>query len=391
MVQAHAQEGLLTARRFMWTPIAAYAWLCLVLRTLFQLPDWPTSHGVNSAPVLLGLRKVHSSAFGQPADYPPEMVFDAVILLLVVLQRRVFLSPDFQRVVDELWYAEQYDYGAHGSHVVNQLEKIREDALAAIRTQIRTMYEQLETVARARMEEADTKSWEHFLLKNRGNAARDSTSTSSPPLESGSPTGADGAGASSAVGAGAEDTGLAAGDEEQRLLLPPPPQQWQQQPPPLSPPSPAQQREPSLRGESDRDPLLLQSQQSFPSSASLDMPRRRRLSSGGGGPGGFSDGEITGRTGMINFSLTHNTLGDSGAGLRMTSSYDERTQRTRRLEDTTDRMASTLSSGTTGGSSRSGRARSVASEAQGLTQWVSDALRQSSLLGMKVSCWRTNA
>ena len=66
-------------------------------------------------------------------------------------QRRVFLSPDFQRVVDELWYAEQYDYLAHGSHVVNQLEKIREDALAAIRMQIRTMYEQLETVARARI------------------------------------------------------------------------------------------------------------------------------------------------------------------------------------------------------------------------------------------------
>lgn len=88
MIQTHAQEGLLTARRFMWTPIAAYAWLCLVLRLLFQLPSWPTGDSATaSAPVLLGLRKVHTNAAGGP-DYPPEMLFDGVILILIVLQVR---------------------------------------------------------------------------------------------------------------------------------------------------------------------------------------------------------------------------------------------------------------------------------------------------------------
>lgn len=66
----------------------------------------------------------------------------------------------FAVFITETRYAEQYDYIAHGCHVVNQLEKIREEAMVTIRTQIRTMYEQLETVARARMEEAsDNKSW----------------------------------------------------------------------------------------------------------------------------------------------------------------------------------------------------------------------------------------
>ena len=104
MVQNHAQEGLLTSRRFMWTPIAAYAWLCLTLRILFQLPAWRPDYGTNSPQVLLGLRKVYSSSMAAP-DYPAEMVFDAVVLILIVIQRRIFLSPDFQRVVNELWCA----------------------------------------------------------------------------------------------------------------------------------------------------------------------------------------------------------------------------------------------------------------------------------------------
>lgn len=169
MVQTHAQEGLLTARRYMWTLLAAYAWFCLMLRIMYQIPGWPTSWSTSSGPVLLGLRKVYSSAHSN-AEYPPEMVFDAVILVLIVIQRRIFLSPDFQRVLDELWYAEQYDYIAHGCHVVNQLEKIREDAMVRIRTQIKTMYEQLDTVARTRMEQAGDKFWEDYLFKNR-NAA----------------------------------------------------------------------------------------------------------------------------------------------------------------------------------------------------------------------------
>ena len=170
MVQTHAQEGLLTARRFMWTRLAVYAWFCLTLRIMYQIPSWPTSWSTGSGPVLLGLRKVYNSAYSG-AEYPPEMVFDAVILILIVIQRRIFLSPDFQRVVDELWYAEQYDYVAHGCHVVNQLEKIREDAMVRIRKQIKTMYEQLDTVARARMEQADNENWEDYLFKNRNAAA----------------------------------------------------------------------------------------------------------------------------------------------------------------------------------------------------------------------------
>ena len=170
MVRTHAQEGLLTARRFMWTPLAVYAWFCLTLRIIYQIPSLPTSWSTGSGPVLLGLRKVYSSAYSS-AEYPPEMVFDAVILILIVIQRRIFLSPDFQRVVDELWYAEQYDYVAHGCHVVNQLEKIREDAMVRIRTQIKTMYEQLDTVARARMEQAGNEFWEDYLFKNRNAAA----------------------------------------------------------------------------------------------------------------------------------------------------------------------------------------------------------------------------
>lgn len=169
MVQTHAQEGLLTVRRYMWTLLAAYAWLCLTLRIMYQIPGWPTSWSTGSGPVLLGLRKVYSSAHSN-AEYPPEMIFDTVILILIVIQRRIFLSPDFQKVLDELWYAEQYDHVAHGCHVVNQLEKIREDAMVRIRTQIKTMYEQLDTVARTRMAQAGNKFWEDYLFKNR-NAA----------------------------------------------------------------------------------------------------------------------------------------------------------------------------------------------------------------------------
>lgn len=52
--------------------------------------------------VLLGLRKAYASALEEP-DTPAELVIDAVILMLVVVQRRIFLSPDFQKIIDELW------------------------------------------------------------------------------------------------------------------------------------------------------------------------------------------------------------------------------------------------------------------------------------------------
>jgi len=166
MVQSHAQEGLLTARRFLWKPLAIYAWSCLTLRIIFQIPGWPTNWRTGSGPVLLGLRKVYNTASGN-AQYPPEMVFDAVILILLVVQCWIFVSPDFPKIMDELWYAEQYDHVAQGCHVVKQLEKIRDDAMQRIRVQITTMYEQLDTIARARLEQSDNRSWENFLLKNR--------------------------------------------------------------------------------------------------------------------------------------------------------------------------------------------------------------------------------
>lgn len=53
------------------------------------------------------------------------MIFDGVILILVSLQRRLFLSKDFKKILEELWLAEHYDYTANGLHVVNQLEKMR--------------------------------------------------------------------------------------------------------------------------------------------------------------------------------------------------------------------------------------------------------------------------
>lgn len=294
-------------------------------------------------------------------------------------------------MVDELWYAEQYDYLAHGSHVVNQLEKIREDALAAIRTQIRTMYEQLETVARARMEEADNKSWEHFLLKNRGNAARDSSSGTSPVPGSGQLGQEPG-----------EEDGVGDGEpQDERSPLLSSQQQSLQQQPPVSGVG---------AGQGESDPLLLQHQQQS-SSGGLDggqQQRRRRVSSAGAAAlseeGQRQQGEfVSGRTGMISFSLTHNAsmLGESNGGLRMTSSYDHRMQTSRR-PGTGESMGTTVSSlGTTrsgvasGGGSlrgtpstpRSGRTRSMANEASALTQWVSDALKQSSLLEIKVGEW----
>jgi len=74
--------------------------------------------------VVLGLRKVYASAYSR-AEVPPEMIFDGVILILTTLQRRLFLSKDFKRILEELWMAEQFDYTANGLHVVNQLEKMR--------------------------------------------------------------------------------------------------------------------------------------------------------------------------------------------------------------------------------------------------------------------------
>ena len=293
-------------------------------------------------------------------------------------------------MVDELWYAEQYDYLAHGSHVVNQLEKIREDALAAIRTQIRTMYEQLETVARARMEEADNKSWEHFLLKNRGNAARDSSSGTSPVPGSVQPGQEPG-----------EENGVGGGEpqDERSPLLSSQQQSLQQQQPPASG---------AGAGQGESDPLLQQQHQHQVSSGGLDggqQQRRRRVSSVGAAvlseEGQRQQGEfVSGRTGMISFSLTHNAsmLGESNGGLRMTSSYDHRMQTSRR-PGTGESMGTTVSSlgatgkgvasggGSLGGTpstTRSGRTRSMANEASALTQWVSDALKQSSLLEIKV-------
>lgn len=63
--------------------------------------------------VLLGLRKVYEGAFDQ-ANTPPELAFDAVILVLVVLQRRIFLCHDFHKIIDELWYGrEQHGRDRH--------------------------------------------------------------------------------------------------------------------------------------------------------------------------------------------------------------------------------------------------------------------------------------
>ena len=38
MVGNHALEGLFSRRRYMWTVIAFYAWFCLFVRVVFQLP-----------------------------------------------------------------------------------------------------------------------------------------------------------------------------------------------------------------------------------------------------------------------------------------------------------------------------------------------------------------
>jgi hypothetical protein len=49
-------------------------------------------------------------------------------------------------------YAKEYEYLANGCHVVNQLEKLREQAMEHIRNQIRTMYEHLQVRNGARAE-----------------------------------------------------------------------------------------------------------------------------------------------------------------------------------------------------------------------------------------------
>lgn len=43
--------------------------------------------------------------------------------------------------------------------MVNELEKIREVSMAGVRSQIRTMYEHLETLAQARKKVQDDTSW----------------------------------------------------------------------------------------------------------------------------------------------------------------------------------------------------------------------------------------
>jgi hypothetical protein len=138
IVGNHPQEGLFSKRRGIWSVIGIYAASSLFIRIVYQLPVFPQSHNTGSlqvrrshitggvgtdqisnsltylshtpfhslscvCQVLLGLRKVYEGAFDQ-ANTPPELAFDAVILVLVVLQRRIFLCHDFHKIIDELWY-----------------------------------------------------------------------------------------------------------------------------------------------------------------------------------------------------------------------------------------------------------------------------------------------
>jgi hypothetical protein len=50
--------------------------------------------------------------------------------------------------------------------VVTQLEKLRESAMVTVRTQIRTMYEHLHTLAQARQQIQDDHTWYEKLVTN---------------------------------------------------------------------------------------------------------------------------------------------------------------------------------------------------------------------------------